>query len=211
VKTDDLIRLLAADAPVREPLGPALALALVFGLAVCAVLLVFEIHLRHDLLTAILMPRVAFKIVVTASVAVLAVVLLERVGRPGVSIGRACRLLLLPLAALVIAVGLELAATPASSWGTRLVGRNAVWCLFYIPVFAALPLAGILTAMRRSAPESPTLAGAVAGLAAAGIAAAFYAWHCPDDSPLYVATWYTLAAAAVTGVGALVGRRLLVW
>ncbi|MDR3377020.1 MAG: DUF1109 domain-containing protein [Ancalomicrobiaceae bacterium] len=211
MKTDDLIRLLAADVHVREPLGPAIARALGVGVVVCAALLVFDIHLRHDLATAIMLPRVAFKILLTLSIAVLAIGLLERVGRPGVPLATAERLLLLPLAAIVIAVGLELALTPAASWGARLVGRNAGWCLFYIPVFSAVPLAAILTAMRRSAPESPTLAGAVAGLSAAGMAAAFYAWHCPDDSPLFLATWYTIAGAAVTGVGALLGRRLLVW
>lgn len=211
MKTDDLIRLLATDTRVREPLGPAIALALGIGVAVCAMLLVFEIHLRRDLATAILTPRVAFKILVTFSVAALAIVLLRRIGRPGVPVAAVERSLLLPVAAILVAVGLELALTPADSWGTRLVGRNAGWCLFYIPVFSAVPLAAILTAMRRSAPESPALAGAVAGLTAAGMAAAFYAWHCPDDSPLFVATWYTLAGAGVTGIGALVGRRLLVW
>lgn len=211
MKTDDLIRLLATDLRVREPLGPAIALAVGVGVVVCAALLIFELHLRRDIATAILSPRVAFKIGVTFCVAALAIVLLERIGRPGVPTGAVARSLLLPVAAIVIAVGLELALTPASSWGLRLVGRNAGWCLTYIPVFSAVPLAAILTAMRRSAPEDPTRAGAVAGLAAAGMAAAFYAWHCPDDSPLFVATWYTLAVAGVTGVGALAGRRLLAW
>ena len=211
MKTDDLIRLLAADTRIREPLGPAIALALGVGVVVCAVLLVFEVHLRRDILAAILMPRVAFKILVTLSVAILAVEVLRRIGRPGVPVATAGWLLVLPLAALVVAVGLELVLTPAASWGTRLVGRNAGWCLFYIPVFSLVPLAAILTAMRRSAPENPTLAGAVSGLAAAGMAAAFYAWHCPDDSPLFLATWYTIAGLGVTGVGALIGRRLLVW
>lgn len=211
MKTDDLIRLLAADARVRDPLGPAIALALGVGLVVCAALLIFDIHLRRDIATAILMPRVAFKILITLCVAVLAIILLERIGRPGVPVAATGRLLLVPLAAIAIAVAVELASTPAASWATRLVGRNAGWCLYYIPLFSAVPLAAILVAMRRSAPENPTLAGAVCGLTAAGIAAAFYAWHCPDDSPLFVATWYTLAGAGVTAVGALAGRRLLVW
>lgn len=211
MKTDDLIHLLAADLRVRERLGPALAVALAVGLAACTALLVFDLHLRRDLVHAILTPRVAFKILVTLAVAVPAVVLLERIGRPGQPVDRAARLLLLPAVALLIAVGLELTSTPAASWGERLLGRNAAWCLFYIPVFSAVPLAAFLTAMRRSAPQSPTRAGAVAGLAAAGMASAFYAWHCPDDSPLFVATWYSIACAGVTGLGAAIGRRLLVW
>ncbi|WP_412178786.1 NrsF family protein [Rhizobium sp. TRM96647] len=30
---------------------------------------------------------------------------------------------------------------------------------------------------------------------AGAIVAAIYAWHCPDDSPLVLAIWYTVAIA----------------
>ena len=41
--------------------------------------------------------------------------------------------------------------------------------------------------------------------------AAFYAAHCPDDSPLFVAAWYSLAVALVAAVGAATGRLTLRW
>ncbi|RTL73692.1 MAG: DUF1109 family protein, partial [Bradyrhizobiaceae bacterium] len=41
------------------------------------------------------------------------------------------------------------------------------------------------------------------------LGATLYASHCADDSPLFVATWYTLAAAFVTLIGAMAGRRVL--
>jgi hypothetical protein len=53
------------------------------------------------------------------------------------------------------------------------------------------------------------LAGAAAGLLAAACGATLYAFHCFDDSPLFVATWYTLATALVTAIGALAGSKLL--
>ncbi|MEX2741320.1 NrsF family protein [Rhizobium mongolense] len=65
--------------------------------------------------------------------------------------------------------------------------------------------------MKNGAAERPSLAGAAAGLAAGGIAAALYAWHCTDDSPLFLAVWYTTAIAAVTATGALIGSRYLTW
>jgi hypothetical protein len=65
--------------------------------------------------------------------------------------------------------------------------------------------------LRSAAPASPTLAGAAAGLLAATAAASLYAFHCFDDSPLFVATWYTLAAIPVVAIGAIAGRRLLRW
>jgi hypothetical protein len=55
------------------------------------------------------------------------------------------------------------------------------------------------------------LAGAVAGLAASGIAATFYASNCTDDSPLFVLLWYPIAIAIVTAVGYILGKRLLRW
>ena len=45
----------------------------------------------------------------------------------------------------------------------------------------------------------------------AAAAAALYAFHCFDDSPLFVVTWYALAALPVIALGAAVGHRLLRW
>jgi hypothetical protein len=53
------------------------------------------------------------------------------------------------------------------------------------------------------------VAGAIAGLLSAGLAATLYASHCTDDSPLFVATWYSLATALVTAIGALAGSKFL--
>ena len=54
-----------------------------------------------------------------------------------------------------------------------------------------------------------SLAGALAGLFSAGLAATLYASQCNDDSPLFVITWYSLATALVTAVGAFAGSRFL--
>jgi hypothetical protein len=43
------------------------------------------------------------------------------------------------------------------------------------------------------------------------VSATFYAAHCFDDSPLFVATWYTIAVIILTGLGALGGRFLVRW
>jgi len=42
-------------------------------------------------------------------------------------------------------------------------------------------------------------------------AAGLYATHCPDDSPLFVATWYVLAILVVMAVGAIAGSQFLRW
>jgi hypothetical protein len=105
----------------------------------------------------------------------------------------------------------ELMATPYSIWMPHLMGHNATACMLCIPLFALAPLAALLLALRRAAPLAPARAGALAGLAAGGLGAAFYAAHCPDDSPLFVAVWYTLAIIFVTVVGAAIGKRVLAW
>jgi hypothetical protein len=74
----------------------------------------------------------------------------------------------------------------------------------------SLPLlAAALIGLRHGAPSRPAVAGALAGLSSAGLAATLYAAHCTDDSPLFVATWYTTAAALVAAIGALAGSRVL--
>ena len=78
-------------------------------------------------------------------------------------------------------------------------------------MLSALPLAALLFALRQGAPSRPALTGAVAGLAATGIGATFYASHCTNDSPLFMAAWYVLGTAIVAVAGALLGARLLRW
>jgi hypothetical protein len=74
----------------------------------------------------------------------------------------------------------------------------------------SLPLlVAALIGLRHGAPARPAISGAVAGLLSAGLAAALYASHCTDDSPLFVAVWYTLAVVIVAVLGALIGPRVL--
>jgi hypothetical protein len=86
-----------------------------------------------------------------------------------------------------------------------------MFCMRMIPLLAAPMLAALIVALRAGAPMHPALTGALAGAATAGIAALLYASHCPDDSPLFVATWYPLATLICAAVGALAGWRFLAW
>jgi hypothetical protein len=95
--------------------------------------------------------------------------------------------------------------------GPKTCGTNAIFCLKSIPFLAAAPLVAVLLALRQGAPEHPALAGAAAGLFAGAIGAACYATHCPDDSPVFVAAWYTLGIGIVAAIGAAAGSRLLRW
>jgi hypothetical protein len=211
MKTDDLISMLAEDAPVRSNLGRSLNYALVIGVVMSAALLVATIGIRHDMANAIETARVLCKILVTLVLALTACHLVFRIGRPGVPLKLSgCALAIAPVL-LAVAVLTELIVVPSDAWAASMIGRNARFCLMFIPLLSLAPLGGFLWALRHGAPERPGLAGATAGLAAGAIAAAIYAWHCPDDSPLFVAVWYTTAISAVTAIGALVGSKILRW
>jgi len=112
---------------------------------------------------------------------------------------------------LALAVIFELLVLPPATWSARLIGTNSVLCLTFIPLIGIGPLAIFLMVLRHGAPTSPALAGAAAGLLAGGIAAAFYAAHCPDDSPLFVATWYTIAVSILAVIGAVAANRIARW
>jgi hypothetical protein len=212
VKTGDLIRALAADSEVHPmPPGRALALALIPGVAIAVGLHFAILGLRPDLLTLLGEPRLLFKLCLTILLVALSRPLVLRLVRPGASVRRAALMLAIVPALLAAANLAELLAVPAAEWGQRLVGNNAMFCLKSIPFLAAAPLVATLLALRQGAPEHPALAGAAAGLFAGAIGAACYATHCPDDSPVFVAAWYTLGIGIVAAIGAAAGSRLLRW
>lgn len=211
MQTDDLINLLAKDARVRMRFGQVFRIGLTIGVVISAVLLLSTLGIRRNMAEAIETPRVMFKIGITLLLAVTSTRLAFRIGQPGASLRSAASALFLPLIVLLAGVAIELFVLPQSAWGSSLKGHYSSFCLFIVPTLSIAPLAGILYSVRQGAPENPGQAGAAAGLAASGIAAAIYAWHCPDDSPLFLATWYVIGIILMTAVGSLLGRRLLRW
>jgi hypothetical protein len=210
VKTDDLIELLVKDL-VPWRFRSAVAGAVAGGIITAAILFFAGIGLRPDISEAMKSGRFLFKFVVTISLAVGAIWVTLNIGRPGGSLSRRGPVLLIAPGLLACAAVIELVMLPESEWMPHLVGHNARICLTLIPLLSVGPLACLLAALRASAPSNPGLAGAVAGLAASGIAATFYAAQCTDDSALFVMTWYPMATLIVTAAGYFVGRKLLRW
>jgi hypothetical protein len=73
------------------------------------------------------------------------------------------------------------------------------------------PLLIILLAVKRGAPRSAGKAGTVSGFLASGVAGFFYAFHCPENSYLFVASWYSAGALLLAAIGWIIGRRILRW
>ncbi|WP_421996753.1 NrsF family protein [Reyranella sp.] len=211
MKTENLITALVADRGAgMRPLRRALAAALAVGLLVSLAIFLVDLGVRADIAAALATWRFDTKIVLVIVALAASFGLCVALSRPLMPAHPSRRLLpVLGLAAAAVAV--ELLALPSAAWATRLVGSNAIVCLTTIPVLALAPLVAVLAILRSGAPASPALAGAAAGLLAAASAAALYAFHCFDDSPLFVVTWYALAAVPVVLLGAVIGHRLLRW
>ncbi|HRY05603.1 MAG TPA: NrsF family protein [Hyphomicrobiaceae bacterium] len=212
MRTDDLIKALAADGATR-PTAPerALALALLAGVPLAGILFALFLGPRADIATAIATWRFDFKLMVTTLLLFSAIPVLMRLARPETSPRTALLPLAIAPALLAGGVVIELITTPAPTWTAHTIGHNWRACLTIIPLLALTPLAAVMIALRNGAPASPTLSGAVAGILAGAISATYYATLCTDDSPLFVATWYTIAILGLAVVGAIAGRTVLKW
>lgn len=210
MRTDDLVHALVTDrTAAQSPIERRFALAIAIGFAISAAAFWVTLGFRQDIATAAFTVRFDLKIVETLLLAATATALVLRLARPGATLQTA--VLAAAPVLLVIAVIAELFLVPASQWQAKLVGDNSLACLTAIPLLSLPLLAALLLALRHGAPTRHGLAGAMAGLVASGLAAALYATQCTDDSPLFVATWYSIAIGAVTVLGAVFGRRLLRW
>lgn len=211
MKTDQLVTALVADR--RRSLwspGWLLAAAIALGGVVSVAIFALEFGPRVDLAAAFATWRFDLKLVLVLVALLAAFGACSAFARP-ITTGSLLQRLLPLILLAVAALGIELAILPRTSWATRLIGSNAFVCLTAIPLFALAPLVGLILALRRTAPASPTWSGATAGALAAAAGAVIYAFHCFDDSPLFVLTWYSLAALPVIATGALAGNRLLRW
>ncbi len=211
MKTDDLIRALAADTVRPRPVGTTLLLGLIPALAIALVAVWLALGFRADLGAAMFAPVSAVRIVLTAALGLVAVRLALRLARP--EAGPTARLW--PLAAVAVdALGLlawAYVTTPAEARQMAIVGKTITTCLVSIPLLSVLPVASVLYALRQGATTTPARAGFVAGLAGSALSAAIYALHCTEDSPLFYVTWYGLAIMVVTLMSTLIGARMLRW
>jgi hypothetical protein len=210
METDQLIRTLAADNAHRaRPVGFVLALALLAAAPASVAMLFAGLGVRPDLMTAMRNPFFDLKFVVTLALAIPAIAISLHLSRPEASLRGWKWLLLIPVGLLLAGIASEMMMPQRLPMMTRLVGNNSRLCMTAIPLMSLPLLVAALIGLRHGAPTRPAVAGAIAGLLSAGLAATLYASHCTDDSPLFVATWYTIATALVTAIGALAGSRVL--
>lgn len=211
MKTEDLIRAMAADTRRPPRIGEILPLALAVTTAIAAAGFLSLLGIRPDFAQAVQYTDTQIKHVFPIVLAAGAFVLSTRLARPGAQPGAALVVLALAPVLILGALGVEMRTQPAARWADHAFVPSMWTCIVSIPVISAPILAGSLWALRGGASVRPALSGAVAGLLSGGTGAAVYAFYCNQDSPFYFVLWYPLAIAFVALVGAGLGARYLRW
>lgn len=213
MRTEDLIASLARE-PRGTPAGSltgGVGLAIAAGLPLAVVLFWLMLGPRPGLGAALSDPVTAAKTVLPLILGLLALVLSLRLARPAGRPGLPGSLAFaVPLVAAALVAGAVL-TIPAAERLAVFVGHSIRVCLPSIVIISTPLLAALITALRRGAPEHPVRLGALAGLAAGGLAAAVYSLFCTEDSPLFYVFWYGTGIGIVTALGALIGSRALRW
>jgi len=213
MRTDDLVNMLATGSAVVTPNAVARRYTAALGMSALGALLLMGLLLgvRHDLGAAIFLPMFWVKLAFVACLAVASWLATLRLSRPGQQLGRVIGALVAPtLAMWVLAVFVLVQANPAQR-APLFFGDTWTVCPLLIALLSAPGFVAVLWAMKGLAPTRLRLAGATAGLSAGAIGALVYCLHCPELGAPFIGVWYLFGILIPTGLGALIGPRLLRW
>jgi hypothetical protein len=213
MKTDQLIDMLSTNVePVKSgQIWKPLVWALAIGGAASFCVMLATVGLRTESAGGIQVGFLALKLLFMLSVIGTGTALLMKLSRPGQEARKLFRFLFLPFLVAGFVGIVALALQPSSAWDRMILGTEWATCLFCIPLFAIVPFAVLIWALRKGAPTNLKRTGAIAGLVAGALGAIAYAFHCPDDSLPFMAIWYGAMIAICAWIGARLGPRLLRW
>jgi hypothetical protein len=213
MNTDDLITLLATQAPAVDRRAPArrYALALLAGFVAALLLMAAGLGVRPDLGEVVHRPMFWLRIGYALAIGGAALWLVLRLSRPGVRIGARWSALAAPVALTWTGMALALAHVSADERVSLLLGHTWRVCPILIALLSAPTFIGMLWAVRQMAPVRPRVTGAAVGMLAGATATVAYCLHCPEMAPPFWSTWYLLGMAIPAAIGALVGPRALRW
>jgi hypothetical protein len=213
MKTDRLIDMLSTNLePIKEGrLKGTLVWALVVGGAAAFCLMLTTVGLRTGVAEGYLPGYVALKLLFTLSLIGVGAASLDRLMRPGQEGRKLFAFVFLPFFIVICAGVASLVFGQPMAWGRMIFGMQWATCLLCIPLFAVVPFAALIWALRKGAPTNLRRAGAIAGLVAGALGATAYAFHCPDDSVPFIAIWYGTLVGLCGVIGAILAPRLLQW
>jgi hypothetical protein len=211
--TEELIRALARNVkPVpHHAIERRVAVGMAAGAVITLLLIGALLGFRADLDLAVRGFPFWMKWSYTISLGIGAVFVTTSLARPDTTSLRWLWLLSVPIL-LLTGIGVaEIVQAPAGTLLSMWLGRSWDRCPWLVLLFSLPIFAGLLWSFRRFAPTRLRAAGAAAGLTAGAWAATLYCLHCPEVSAIFVLTWYSLGIALATGLGALLGPRVLRW
>lgn len=211
MKTDEFIAFLAKGSGA-EP-APDLSHNLFWALSIAGL---FSLALAFAIIgaqpvKAFMTPTPWMKFAYTVSLAVAASFLTVRLARPVANRQAPFVWLGLVLLAMLAYGAYHLAITPEEAKGQTLFGQTSLLCPWLVLLVSLPGLFVLQIALRAFGPVQLSQAGFACGLLAGAIGATAYALACPEDSPTFVAVWYTLGIVLTSAVGAISGRWLLRW
>jgi hypothetical protein len=213
MNTQDLVARLAQGASPVEHNAVARRLnrALMHGFAGSTALLIALYGVRSDMpeliLTTMFWIRLAFPLAIIAA----AMQLAERLSRPGARLRLAWFAAALPIAAMLLAAGSIVLATPPGYRLELMLGTTWRTTTANIVLLSLPSLATMLLAMKQLAPTRLALAGAGAGLLAGAQGLLVYSLYCSEMVVPFWGVWYVLAIVVTTACGAAVAPRCLRW
>jgi hypothetical protein len=213
MKTDQLIDMLSTNVePVKSGQGwKPLVWALAIGGAASFCVMLATVGLRTEASGVSHLGSLALKVLFMLSLIGTGTALLIKLIRPGQDGRKLFRFIFLPFLAVGFTGIVALALEPSAAWDRMILGTEWVTCLFCVPLFAVIPFALLIWALRKGAPTNLKRTGAIAGLVAGALGATAYAFHCPDDSLPFMALWYGAMVLFCAWIGARLGPRLLRW
>src|SRR5260370_30128265 len=213
MKTENLIDMLSTNVAQlkRGQIQRVMALAFVIGGAASFCVMLATVGLRSEAAGGFHIGFLALKLLFTLRLMALGTVSLAKLIRPGQNERKLFALIFVPFLVAAFLGALALALEPSASWKQMVLGAQWAPCLYCIPLFAVLPFAALILALRRGAPVNLKRTGAIAGLVAGALGAAVYAFHCSDDSLPFIAVWYGGMIALCAWIGSKLGPWLLRW
>lgn len=213
MKTDDLISMLVTGVQPIDRRAPEkrLGVVVLFGLSLATLCVVSFFGVRVDIAYAVSTIIFWVKTGLPFCVMVGALLMLNRLARPGMSAGAGSLWVVVALVAVWAAAFNVLANAEPDVRPVLLLGETWRTCA---PSVAMLSIPGFIAAfwaLRGLAPTRLRMAGACCGMLAGALGCLAYCLHCPEMEVSFWAVWYFLGMLLPTALGALAGPWLLRW
>ena len=213
MKTDDLISMLSTGV---APVDPNFATkrfqwALAGGGTLAVLLMATVLGINPNLREAATLPMFWVKLAFPAALFLLGLLLTARVAIPGRPWRTLAQGVMIPVLIMFLLAAAVLFNAAPQDRLPQVLGNTWHVCAISIALVSLPLFLATFWAVSGLAPTQLRLAGACAGLLAGGLGTVVYALHCTEMAAPFVAVWYTAGMALTSGLGALLGPRLLRW